>query len=111
MRLRIKKAMGHMDSSLFFLIQLSVEHPHPEIQVCGKGHPEEIGHLQPCSRFIHFPEGQNHQQDQNPQRDQPKESKSKSLQIKEDNAPEEIECQLYKNSRRLRDRALDAGAR
>ena len=37
--LRIKKAMGHMDSSLIFLIQL-VEHPHPKIQVCGKGHPE-----------------------------------------------------------------------
>ena len=93
--LRIKKAMGHMDSSLIFLIQL-VEHPHPKIQVCGKGHPEEIRNLQPCGRFIHFPEGQNHQQDQNPQHDQPKESKSKGLQIEEDDAPEEIERQLHK---------------
>ena len=96
----IKKAMGHMDSSLIFLIQLSVEQPHPEIQVCGKGHPEKIRNLQPCSRLIHFPEGQNHQQDQNPQCDQPKESKSKSLQIKEDNAPEEIECQLHKKQQK-----------
>ena len=92
----IKKAMGHMDSSLIFLIQLSVEHPHSKIQVCGKGHPEEIWNLQPCSRFIHFPKGQNHQQDQNPQRDQPKESEPKGLQIEEDDAPEEIEHQLYK---------------
>ena len=94
--LRIKKAMGHMDSSMIFLIQLSIEQPHPKIQVCGKGHPEEIRNLQPCGRFIHFPEGQNHQQDQNPQHDQPKESKSKGLQIEEDDAPKEIECQLYK---------------
>ena len=77
--LGIKKAMGHMDSSLIFLIQLSVEHPHPEIQVCGKGHPEEIRNLQPCGRFIHFPERQNHQQDQNPQRDYSKESETKGL--------------------------------
>ena len=94
--LRIRKAMGHMDSSLIFLIQLSIEQPHPEIQVCGKGHPEEIRNLQPCGRFIHFPEGQNHQQDQNPQRNQPMERELKGLQIEEDDAPEEIECQLYK---------------
>ncbi len=94
--LRIKKAMGHMDSSLIFLIQLSIEQPHPEIQVCGKGHPKQIRNLQPCSRLIHCPEGQNHQQDQNPQRDQPKESETKGLQIEKDDAPEEIERQLYK---------------
>ena len=94
--LRIKKAMGHLDSSLIFLIQLSIEQPHSEVQICGKTHPEEIRNLQPCGRFIHFPEGQNHQQDQNPQRDQPKGSETKGLQIEKDDAPEEIERQLYK---------------
>lgn len=98
--LRIKKAMGHMDSSLIFLIQLSIEQPHSEVQVCGKGHPEKIGNLQLCGRFIHFPEGENHQRDQDPQRDQPKESETKGLQIKEDNAPEEIECQLHKKQQK-----------
>ena len=94
--LRIKKAMGHMDSSLIFLIQLSIEQPYSEVQICGKTHPEEIRNLQPCGRLIHFPEGQNHQQDQDPQRDQPKEREPKGLQIEEDDAPKEIECQLYK---------------
>ena len=94
--LGIKKAMGHMDSSLIFLIQLSIEQPYSEVQIYGKTHPEEIRNLQPCGRLIHFPEGQNHQQDQDPQRDQPKEREPKGLQIEEDDAPKEIECQLYK---------------
>ena len=90
----IKKAMGHMDSSLIFLIQLSIEQPHPEIQVRGKGHPEEIRNLQPRGQFIHFPKGQNHQQNQHPQNDQPEKGKSKGLQIEEDDTPEEIERHL-----------------
>ena len=47
--LGIKKAMGHMDSSLIFLIQLSIEQPYSEVQICGKTHPEEIRNLQPWS--------------------------------------------------------------
>ena len=86
--------MGHTDSSLILEIWLSVEQPHTEVQVCGKRHPEQIWDLQPCGQFINLAEGEDHEKDQYPQRDQPDQCEAKVLEIEKDDAPEENKGQL-----------------
>ena len=71
-----------------------VKKPYTEVQVSGKCYPEKIRNLQPCCKLVDFAERQNHQQDQDPQYDQPYECKTKCLKVEEYNAPEKIECQL-----------------
>lgn len=74
--------------------RLSIEHPNANVQIGGKGHPQEIGHLQPCGQRVHPTKGQDHPQNQSPQHHEPEESKAEALQIKENDAPEEVEAQL-----------------
>ena len=71
-----------------------VQKPDTQIQIGGKGHPEEIGDLQKGRAFIHFPERQDHQNDEYPQDKQPEKGQTEGLKIEKQNAPQEIECQL-----------------
>ena len=77
-----------------FAVRLSVQKPHTEIEISGKGDPEQVRDLQPCRKLVDFAERQDHQGNQKPQHKQPEEGKTKCLKIKEKNAPKEVEYQL-----------------
>ena len=77
---------------VFFILR--IEPPYPQIEVCGKCHPKEIGNLQLRSRLIHLPEREDHQKNQSPQRNQPDEGEAKVLEIEKQDAPEKIKGQL-----------------
>ena len=72
-----------------------IELPHGETQISGEGQPDKIRNLQPCRRWVNFAEGKDHQKYSNPKRRQPEESKTVSLQIEENQTPEEVQHQLY----------------
>lgn len=71
-----------------------IQDPHAKVQIGRESDPEQVRDLQQRSRAVHFAERPNHPQNQNPQEDEPKQSQSVPLEIKKDDAPEEVHGQL-----------------
>jgi hypothetical protein len=71
-----------------------IEQPNTPIEIGRKGHPEEIRDLQPPGGAVHLKEGQQHPQDQGPKHCQPDKGKAEILELKENDAPKEVESEL-----------------
>ena len=67
----------------------SVEPPDAEVEPGGKGHPQEIGDLEPGGRRIHLAELQDHPEDQAPQDHQPDQGQAVTVEAEEQNAPDD----------------------
>ena len=71
---------------VFLLIQI----PYAQVQIGGKGQPDQIGDLKISGKWIWFAESKNHPQYQCPQQKQPEKSKAIGLGIEEYETPKEI---------------------
>ena len=69
---------------------LSIQHPNPEIQIPGEGHPRKVRDLRICRQPIGFAEGQDHKENTDPKSNQPEKSEPEGLELKEENTPEKI---------------------
>lgn len=74
--------------------RLWIQIPDAKIQISGKGNPDKIGDIQPCSPFGNTEKTKDHDQNEYPQQDQPEESEQVPSEIKEKSRPEEINSQL-----------------
>lgn len=73
---------------------LSIQQPYPGIEIGGKGDPEQVRDLEPGGQVIHPAVRNNHPQDEGPQNQQPAKGQAKALEVKKEDAPEEVEGQL-----------------
>ena len=76
------------------LQDLSIDKPYPKVEIGSKRYPKQIWNLQPCGQLINLAEGHDHEQNQNPQCNQPDKGKTKVLEGEKYDAPKEIEGQL-----------------
>ena len=74
---------------------LSVQNIYCQIEIGGKGYPQQIGDLQIGCKRTHTPEKNYHCRNNRNQKQNPDKRKQISLHIKENNAPDEIHGKVY----------------
>ena len=73
---------------------LSIQPPYSQIQIPRKGHPQQIGQLEPPGQGIHLGKGVDHPQDQPPQDHQPQQRRAPPAQAEEQDGPQGVGPQL-----------------
>jgi endo-alpha-1,4-polygalactosaminidase (GH114 family) len=73
---------------------LSIQYPHPGAQISREDKPNDVRDLQKSGKRVYLIEYAGHPNHQCQQHKQPKERKTERLQIKEYQAPEEVDYQL-----------------
>ena len=73
---------------------LSIQPPQAQIQIPRKGHPQQIGQLEPPGQGVHLGKGADHPQDQFPQDDQPQQRRAPPAQAEKHDGPQGVGPQL-----------------
>lgn len=73
---------------------LPIQPPYSQIQIPRKGHPQQIGQLEPPGQGIHLGKGVDHPQDQPPQDHQPQQRRAPPAQAEKHDGPQGVGPQL-----------------